>query len=212
MRLPGRPCLRSWAAIGVLAGTLLAAGTVGSTDPNPGSAVLWGRIVLDEESPDGPVAPQAGVEVRLVPVGPGLLETLDAIRRGARTSGQDYEAAVKRALDALGWRDLPPGGAPASSSPGTVARRVTDPDGIFLFEEVPPGAWLVVGLRLSPLGRGLGDPSARRGTSRPGAFLTGAPRPARRAELWLSPIQVTAGERRSVLWSDRSRFLMGPLP
>jgi hypothetical protein len=64
-------------------------------------AVLWGRLASEEESPDGPWTPLAGIEVEVFPAAPGLLADLERIRRSARESGAQYESAITRLQAAL---------------------------------------------------------------------------------------------------------------
>lgn len=64
-------------------------------------SALWGRLAVEEESPDGPWTPLAGVAVTLYPYTAELAADLERIRDGARASGRDYDAAVARLQERL---------------------------------------------------------------------------------------------------------------
>jgi hypothetical protein len=63
---------------------------------------LWGRLAVEEESPDGPWTPLAGVAVTVYPYTAQLAADLERIRDGARASGRDYDAAIARFQERLG--------------------------------------------------------------------------------------------------------------
>ena len=65
-------------------------------------SALWGRLAVEEESPDGAWTPLAGVAVTLYPYTAGLVTDLERIRDGARASGRDYDAAIARLQERLG--------------------------------------------------------------------------------------------------------------
>jgi hypothetical protein len=87
--------------------------------------LLWGRLAVEEESPDGPTTPLVGVEVVLYPYVPSVVADLARIRESARGSGTEYESAVARLQErlkafeaqvvALGPRTAP--AAPGASRP-----------------------------------------------------------------------------------------------
>ena len=62
---------------------------------------LWGRLAVEEESPDGPWTPLAGVTVTVYPYTAGLAADLERIRDGARASGRDYDVAIGRLQERL---------------------------------------------------------------------------------------------------------------
>jgi hypothetical protein len=178
--------------------------------------LLWGRLAVEEESPDGPWTPLAGVEVAAYPYAPGLAADLDRIRERARASGAEYDAAVTRLRERLGaWeaqaRALSAAGG-AGGVVGAVRRSTTDHAGIFVFPGLPSGEWLLVALHLSPYSQP-NEPGARtpmrRGKER--AFLTRPISPAKEAEVWVSRVRVGPGERARVLLTDRGRFMVGPI-
>jgi hypothetical protein len=67
---------------------------------SPGT--LWGRLAVEEESPDGPWTPLAGVAITVYPYTAELAADLERIRDGARASGRDYDAAIARLQERLG--------------------------------------------------------------------------------------------------------------
>jgi hypothetical protein len=196
----GRP-LAAAALLGVLA--LVAA----AADEIPGPrGLLWGRLAVEEESPEGPWTPLAGVEVTLYPYAPALAADLEAIRQGTRNSAVAHEAAVGRLRTRLETY--------ASELPaGVVRRRTTDPAGLFVFEDLPAGEWLVVAVHVTPYtaarreGRAPRTPKAGRDST----FLPQPARPAKDAEVWVVRVRVGPGERARVALTDRGRFMAGPV-
>ena len=211
-----------------------------STRGRPGlgpTGLLWGRLWVDEESPDGPWTPLAGVEVMVYPYAASLVSELERIRETARDSGRQYETAAARFQETLRAyaRPLDPGhSAPTTPAPGipgsgpgpeasgsapvpdgrgAVRRRTSDPAGVFVFDELPAGEWLVVAVRIAPYGSTRTRlEEARPGRSREPRFAGGAVTPsAREAEIWLEQVRVRPGERVRLLWSDRGRWFVGPL-
>ena len=60
------------------------------------SGTLWGRLAVEEESPDGAWTPLGAVEITLYPAVPSLVAELEQIRQSARGSGAEYESAISR--------------------------------------------------------------------------------------------------------------------
>jgi hypothetical protein len=91
-------------------------------------------------------------------------------------------------------------------------RQRTDPAGIFAFDAVPSGDWLVVAIRVSEYG-----PQKLRkapGPEPPGRTLRFLPRsstPPKEAEIWLTRVRVVPAERLGLDLTDRARWLAGPL-
>jgi hypothetical protein len=285
------------AALGALGG--VAAGAVGDEPVAEVTAairglgppgVLWGRVAVEEESPEGAWTPLRGVEVTLYPATPSLRAELERIRRNARASGENYESAVARVRAALTAHQslidaqsagtplarpapaasadpaappsatapaptpaprsaaaAPPGPdragrAPASRSPfdsrrdrfgqpwpgDAPARKATEPppspepphpfrqstdaSGLFGFDAVPSGDWLLVAIRLAPYS-GERLVAAKPRAPKPGQYFlpraTGGP--AKEAEIWVVPVRVAEGERVGLELTDRTRWLVGPL-
>ena len=218
--------------------------------------MLWGRFVVEEESPLGAWTPIAGVEVTLYPATPALVAELERLRQSARDSGAQYESAVARVRSALAvhqarldgkspetWgsdgalpaeppvplavrpappttvalpkRRLPaaPGAAPPPGEPVPAHpwRQSTDPGGLFAFDSLPSGDWLVVATRVSAYaGQKLrAAPRQQAGSSR--GFLPRATGPAKETEIWVARVRVGADERVGIELTDRARWLAGPV-
>ena len=221
--------------------------------------LLWGRLVVEEESPLGAWTPIGGVEVTLYPATPTLVAELERIRHSARDSGAQYESAVTRVRGALAahqarvdgkspetWGSdgalvaeppVPQAPRPAAAKvpalplrklparPGTVAqpveaaaeepvhpwRQSTDPAGLFVFDALPSGDWLVVAIRVSSYEgqRFRSPPKQQPGAGR--GFLPRATGPAREAEIWVARVRVGATERVGLEITDRARWLAGPV-
>jgi hypothetical protein len=100
----------------------------------------------------------------------------------------------------------------AGEKQGPVRRRVTEPAGTFVFEGLPAGEWLAVAVRLSPYGAGrAGRQDIRPSRGRERFSGSEASAPAQEAEIWLDRVRVGPGERARLFWSDRARWLVGPL-
>lgn len=209
--------------------------------------LLWGRLAVEEESPDGAWTSLVGIDVVLYPHLPGILVELERIRDSARTTGRQYESAVTRLQEALrvyktqietmnrqGSRGAVPPGPPASpgapagvSSPGgsgakpevgegVVRRRVTGEAGVFVFDQLPSGEWLLVATRViayqAPPGRAEGRPEDRRAAQLRQRFTPRtATGPAKAAEVWVTRVSVPAGERTRLMLTDRTRWMVGPV-
>jgi hypothetical protein len=201
------------AAVGQLPGREAAAAAVQRLGP-PG--LLWGRLTVEEESPEGPWTPLAGVEVTVYPYLPAIADELERIRRSARDALRHYETAVARIVQILrGYShdlDAPRRDAELviDEDDRPVRRRVTDSSGAFVFPHLPSGEWLVVAMRVSTPAAGDRAPRSGKGGA---TFLPRAATGAvRSAEVWIARVRVTPGERMRLLLTDRARALVGPLP
>ena len=220
--------------------------------------ILWGRFVVEEESPLGAWTPIRGVEVTVYPATPALVAELERLRQSARDSGAQYESAVARVRGALAvhqarldgkspetWgsdgaipaeppvppavrpappktaalpqRTLPqrPGAIPSPSEltdvPAHPWRQSTDPAGLFAFDSLPSGDWLVVAIRVSAYaGQKLrAAPRQQPGSGR--GFLPRATGSARETEIWVARVRLGAAERVGIELTDRARWLAGPV-
>jgi hypothetical protein len=115
-----------------------------------------------------------------------------------------------------------PGAGPGSTAaPGTAQprhpfRQATDPSGLFAFETVPAGDWLVVAVRVAPYtGERLRAESPRparpRSVTRRQYFLPRGVAPAKEAELWVTRVRVAPGGRVALELTDRARWMVGPV-
>lgn len=214
-----------------LAGPGRAAGAVENPAP-PGPEVvealrslgppglLWGRLAVEEESPDGAWTPLNGVDVRVYLATPPLLSEIERIRQSARQSRTQYDTAVARFQAALSAHEAQieaAGGIPGSTDPAQAVQkkgwgRVTDPAGIFVFPDLPAGEWLLVAVRVTPYGSATARLDARRRVQpREPRFLPRSTDPPREAEVWATRIRVGPGERVAVFLTDRARWLVGPV-
>jgi hypothetical protein len=186
----------------------LAAGATATAEDTKPAGLLWGRIAVEEESPEGPWTPLVGIEVRLYPYAAEVAGDLEAIRQGARNSGAAYDAAVAemdRRLETY-----------AESLPKDAVRHSgTDPAGLFVFNDLPAGEWLVIAFRITPYRavqtRRPTQPRPRRGQAPGDTFLPQERRPAKEVEVWVSRVRIGPGERARLALTDRSRFLVGPM-
>jgi len=195
--------------------------------------LLWGRLAVEEESPDGPMTPLVGVEVVFYPYTPSLAADLERIRDRARESGAEYDNAVAHLQErlkafeaqvaALGPRDAgkapgqttPPGqatpagqAAPAGAGAdrGPIRRRTTDAAGTFVVEDLPAGEWLLVAIQVSAYTAPKDQPKSRttkKGGSGTGTFSGFLTRPSTPAKQ--AEVWVT---RARVSPGDRARTLL----
>jgi hypothetical protein len=200
--------------LAALLAVVLAAPPVAGGEPADG--VVWGRLVLEEESPDGAWTPMPGAEVQLYPASPTLVAELERIRHGARDSLRSHDTAADR-LQATLRSHQAAAGNPATmrdGAPGPVLRGVTDPAGIFVIEAVPAGTWLLVAVRISPYAgarlRAPAPASPRRG-GEPEKFVPRVTVAPKEAEIWLTEVRITPGERVALELTDRARWFAGPV-
>jgi hypothetical protein len=108
------------------------------------------------------------------------------------------------------------GGAGLASGPRPEAIRTwrdkTDPAGLFAFDGVPSGDWIVVVFRVSPYGteKARSGPKPRQ-AGQAQRFLPRAIGPAKEAEFWIIRIRVIPGERVGLDLTDRARWMAGPV-
>jgi hypothetical protein len=109
--------------------------------------------------------------------------------------------------------DSPTKGGPSEEQPSPHPwRQRTDPAGLFAFDPLPSGDWLVVAIRVSPYSaeKLRGEPKPRQ-LGRGPRFLPRAPRPANEAEIWVIRVRVGAAQRAGLEITDRARWLAGPV-
>lgn len=183
---------------------------------------LWGRLLVEGESPEGPVTPLVGIPITVYPDLPALGAELETIRTTARASAAQYETAVQRVLAALAAYRVRLG---AAGGARLVQTRETDRRGFFAVEGLPAGEWLVVAMRAAPY---RSDPARKpRAPRRPEpvrslggglsagvqapSFLPGEKGEAKEVDLWIYRVRVPAGQTVGVRLTDRNRWLTGPL-
>jgi hypothetical protein len=104
-------------------------------------------------------------------------------------------------------------GAPSEEPPSPHPwRQLTDPAGLFVFDPLPSGDWLVVAIRVSPYSaeKLRGEPRARQ-PGRGQRFLSRTAPQAKEAEIWVIRARVGAAERVGLDLTDRARWLAGPI-
>jgi hypothetical protein len=169
---------------------------------------------VDAKRPE-PVTPEAASP----PAGPvpggtrALAPRVPAPRPSARTGATPGAGPAGSSGTAAG---PPPGAIPgATEAPPHPWRQKTDPAGLFAFDPLPSGDWLVVALRISAYTgeklRGAPHPRAPSGRGRGLGFLPRTAGPAKGAELWVVRVRGGAGERAGLDLTDRSRWMVGPV-
>jgi hypothetical protein len=169
-----------------------AAGAVG---------IVAGRAVTDPPRPGQPPASLADVSVTLVPRSSALLVELDRIRAQARSEPDAFRSSARavararqdfeRALAQAGAADL-------------VRFTAVEPDGAFVLERVPAGAWVLIAQRAVFVPKPGATPSRReRETFGPRPHLTGY----YEVTIWLRTLSVRPGESESVELTDRSAWM-----
>lgn len=108
-----------------------------------------------------------------------------------------------------------PAGRPApegARADGAVRRQATDATGVFAFDDLPAGEWLLVAIRVTPYASRQAQARSSRGRqSRESRFAGRAGlTDVQHGEVWVAPVRVGPGERVRVFWTDRSRFMAGP--
>ncbi len=170
--------------------------------------ILWGRLAVEEESPEGSLTPLAGVEVTLYPYLPALEQALERIRTGARESPEAYvgaPGAVRETLEAYRKQTAAVGGAQ------WTPQRVTDGAGLFVFDTVPAGPWLLVAVQRTPVRASPGALTRRPRPADPRFVPRAGAAPSHGADIWVVRVQVRPGERTPLLLTERSRWMTGPL-
>jgi hypothetical protein len=168
---------------------------------------VWGRVMVEEESPEGPWTPLSGVEVGLLPDPRPLMAELERIRQASRGSWRNYDQAVARLLAALEVRH-----AQAKDAGQRRFQQATDAWGVFRFSRVPPGEWLLVAILISPYRRSLDKPPPKaKPTKRGPGFLDDGAPPPKEAEVWLTQLTVEEGRSTRAVLSERARWMAGPV-
>jgi hypothetical protein len=129
-------------------------------------------------------------------------------------TGAPLEAAPQPRGDAVSdgsgpeGRSLPDG----ARADGAVPRRATDATGVFAFDDLPAGEWLLVAIRVTPYASRQAQARSSRGRQSRESRFSGraASTDVQHGEVWVAPVRVAPGERVRVFWTDRSRFMAGP--
>jgi hypothetical protein len=148
------------------------------------------------QTPPAEVAPEGSAPA--APAVPAPAKAVPKPLPGARPAGPGGETPVT--------------GTPEATAAAPRWRQRTDPAGLFAFDDLPSGDWLLVATRVTPY-----SAEKLRAAPRPRSATQGlrfAPRastPAKEAEIWVVRARVGAAERVGLELSDRARWLVGPL-
>ena len=175
---------------------LLAARERGSLGRVEGRAYAEGR-------PGGEATPYASVSVLLLPHSAAFEAELEAIKTHSRDSPDAYvEAEPKVSAARLAFeRTLIDAGAGQ-----LILGESSDGAGVFRFQRVPEGAWMLLAWRETPHAKR--PPSPKRGEAerykmRPQVFGQTT------VVYWWRPVTVKAGEAAAVRLHDRNEWLTG---
>ncbi len=163
--------------------------------------VLVGRAVGDPQRPGEPPPSLPDVSVTLVPRSSALLVELDRIRTQARQEPDAFRSSARsvararqnfeRALADAGTADL-------------VRFTAVEPDGAFIIERIPAGAWVLIAQRAVFVPKPGAAPSRReRGSFGPRSHLSGY----YAVTIWLRTLSVRPGELESVELTDRNAWM-----
>jgi hypothetical protein len=113
---------------------------------------------------------------------------------------------------APGSHPAKPGGGSGKTGVAPCWRRTTDPAGLFVFDELPSGDWLLVAIRVTPYSPSRGHQEAKKPSpSRAKSFLPTPSVAFKEAEVWLTRVRVPPGDRTALLLTDRARWMVGPV-
>lgn len=169
----------------------------------PGAVV--GRAWEERRRPDRPDLPLRDTVVTLVPRSEAFLRRLEELRARSRDSigaYRDATGAMRREREAY-ERTLWEAGAA-----DLVRATQVDGDGVFAFDDVPAGEWLLFGWRsvfvdLPSVRVGKRDRSTFTGRERLDGYST--------VTVWLRQISVESGARELVELTDRNAWFSGVL-
>jgi hypothetical protein len=160
-----------------------------------------GRAVGDPERP-GEVPPSlADVSVTLVPHSSALLAELDRIRTQARQEAEAFRSSARAVVRAR--QDLERALAEAGTA-DLVRFTAVEPDGAFVLDGIPAGAWVLIAQRAVFVPKPGAGPSRRdRQSFGTRSLMTGY----YAVTIWLRTLSVRPGESESVELSDRNAWM-----
>lgn len=161
----------------------------------PGS--VTGRAHGTPTSAAGAEVPLNGIAILLVPRSDALVTGLDRIKRRSRDSTAAYRAAIPE------MRQLLETSLRAAATPPLSA--TVDEAGRFALEDVPAGAWVLIGRRAVHVDRATRDTRKESGTYQPQPRLVGYDR----VTVWLQPVAVEPGREHAVELTDRNMWFEG---
>jgi hypothetical protein len=127
----------------------------------------------------------------------------------------NYRGELAQSPSAVGTGAPGPAGdgQPGGAKPSGARRQTTDAAGLFVFDDLPSGDWLLVAIRITPLAQSRGRSAPRAlSPSRARNFLPSATSPTKEGEVWLATVRLTASGRTALVLTDRARWMVGPVP
>jgi len=164
---------------------------------------VTGRAYETGAKSDAADRPLAGTAVTVLPRSETFLGTLEAIKHGARDSVAAYRdaaAAVRRAREAYERALWAEGALDLVRSTDVAA------DGTFAVRDLPPGRWVLVGVRSVFVDRVSRRPHPRetRTYATPRRVVSHAT-----VHVWVMEIQIASGRVEAVELTDRNVWLTG---
>jgi hypothetical protein len=207
-----RPCVMRIATAVLTGGLLLVSGAEAldvSLDPyrearRAGAlGVVTGRVYAEPRTPSGPPRPMAGTTVVLLPRSSALWSQFERLKQQSRESSTAFAAAVpamRKAKEGF-ERDLVQAGAPDLTLMVAV-----EPDGSFRIDDVPAGAWMLVGWHSTPVD--VSTPRTKvkdRKLYQPRDRLQGY----QSVTVWLHEVTVTGRDTATLELTDRTGWFRG---
>ncbi len=160
-----------------------------------------GRALADPKRPGEQPASLSDVSVTLVPRSGALLVELDRIREQARRDPEAFRssalavAQARQDLERALWQ---------AGAAELVRSTAVEPDGAFVLERVPAGAWLLMAQRAVFVPKASSPPPRRERD----AFGSRQPMTGYYAvTIWLRPLSLRPGESASVELTDRNAWM-----
>ena len=167
---------------------------------------ISGRATAEPRKPEGPETPLTGVEVVLVPRSAVFREVIERVKLHARDSQASYLAAVSelRRAQAAFEQELYDSGAAQ-----LIRGAKPTGEGVFAFEGVPAGPWLILGRRHVTADKHAKDTKTKKAKGRdvylPTVPLTGVTT----VTFWVLELDVVAGGAAAVHLNDRNAWFTG---
>ena len=165
--------------------------------------VVAGRVAAEPRTLRVPAQPLTGATVTLLPQSKALVARLEQLKEGARDSSTAFTAAAPamRKAREVYERELLEAGAP-----DLTPMVLVDQDGYFRFDEVPSGAWMLIGWHSAPVDVSTPKAKARqRDLYQRQSRLQGF----QAVTVWLRELTVTGGATATVELTDRNGWFRG---
>jgi hypothetical protein len=165
-----------------------------------------GRAAAEARKLDGPEPPLTGIEIVLVPRSAAFRDAIERVKLHARDSQASYLAAVGelRRTQAEFEQELHDIGA------GQLIRGANaTSEGLFGFQGVPAGRWLILGRRQVSIDKHAKDTKTKKARGRdvylPPMLLTGVTT----VTFWVLELDIAAGGAATVHLNDRNVWFTG---